>query len=137
MATRKKRVVTDEHKAAMAEGRSQSRLIAPYLEALEAKRPRRGRKRTPESIARRLDGIEQDLAGANPIKRVNLLQERLDLTAERDQLGAEVDLSAHEEAFVANAASYGERKGISYEAWRQLGVPPVVLKRAGISKSAS
>ncbi len=66
---------------------------------------------------------------------MNLLQERLDLTRERDQLGAEVDLSVHEEAFVANAKSYGERKGISYEAWRQLGVPAEVLKRAGITKS--
>ncbi len=36
---------------------------------------------------------------------------------------------------MANAKSYGERKGISYEAWRQLGVPAEVLKRAGITKS--
>ncbi len=136
MATGKKRVVTDTHKAAMAEGRSQSRKLAPYLEALENHRPKRGRKRTAESIDRRLEAIEQELPGANPIKRVNLIQERLDLTRERDQLGAEVDLSVHEEAFVANAKSYGERKGISYEAWRQLGVPADVLKRAGITKSA-
>lgn len=119
----------------MAEGRSQSRSLTPYLEALEAKRPKRGRKRTAESINNRLDVIEGELPGANPVKRVNLLQERLDLTRERDQAEVEVDISAHEEAFVANARSYGERKGISHEAWRQLGVPPDVLKRAGISKS--
>lgn len=135
MATRKKRVVTDDHKAAMAEGRSQSRKLAPYLEALESHRPKRGRKRTPDSITKRLEAIEEELPRANPIKRVNLLQERLNLTRERDTLETEVDLSEPEEAFVANAKSYGERRGITYEAWRQLGVPPEVLKRAGITKS--
>lgn len=137
MATRKKRVVSTEQKAAMAEGRAQSRSLAPYLDALEAYKPRRGRKRTTESIDRRLAAIDQELERANQIKRLSLVQERLDLLNERSNLERDVDLSAHEEAFVANAKSYGERKGISYEAWRQLGVPPSVLRRAGISRSAS
>lgn len=134
MAPRKKRVVSDDQKAAMAEGRAQSRTLAPYLEALETYKPKRGRKRTPESITRRLEAIDRELEKGNQIKRLSLVQERLDLLKERDNLGHEVDLSDHEEAFVANAKSYGDRKGISYEAWRQLGVPPVVLKRAGISR---
>ena len=37
-----------------------------------------------------------------------------------------------ERAFVEAAAPYGERKGISYKAWREVGVPAAVLKRAGI-----
>ncbi|MBW3610826.1 MAG: hypothetical protein KY438_04785 [Actinobacteria bacterium] len=137
MATRKKRVVSDEQKAAMAEGRAQSRALAPYLEALETHRPKRGRKRTPESIDRRLAAIREELRFGKQIKRVALLQERRDLIAERQRLDKKVDLTAYEEAFVANAKSYSERRGITYEAWRELGVPASVLKRAGISRSRS
>ena len=80
MATKKKRkrIVSDDQKSAMAEGRAQSRAISPYLEALEAYRPKRGRKRTPESIDRRLQAIDNELESANQIKRLSLVQERLD-----------------------------------------------------------
>jgi hypothetical protein len=40
-----------------------------------------------------------------------------------------------ESAFVKSARSYSERKGISYAAWRQVGVEPAVLKKAGISRA--
>jgi hypothetical protein len=136
MAPRKKRIVTDEHKAAMAEGRTQSRAISSYLEALDLHRPKRGRKRTTDSIDKRLAAIDAELPTANPIKRLSLIQERLDLASERGSLGASVDLSAYEDEFVAAAGPYSRRKGITYAAWRELGVPPAVLKRAGISRSA-
>jgi hypothetical protein len=137
MAQRKKRSVTDEHKAAMEEGRKQSRAIAAYLEAIENHRPKRGRKRTPESIDRRLTAIDDALESAPAVKRLSLIQERLDLLHERESLETRVDLSGLEEEFVDTAKSYGQRKGISYSAWRQLGVSAAVLKRAGISRAAS
>ncbi len=138
MATKKKkRIVSDDQKSAMAEGRAQSRAISPYLEALESYRPKRGRKRTPESIDRRLQGIDTELESANQIKRLSLIQERLDLLDERRNLGRKVDLSSYEKAFVDNAKPYGERRGISYQAWRQLGVPASVLREAGISRSGN
>jgi hypothetical protein len=134
MSPRGKGSVTDEHKAAMAEGRNQSRAISSYLEALDQHRPKRGRKRTPESIDKQLADIDARLATANAITRLGLVQQRLDLQREKEALGATVDLSAHEDAFVAAAKPYSERKGISYEAWRELGVPAPVLKRAGITR---
>jgi hypothetical protein len=137
MAQRKKRTVTDSHKAAMAQGRTESRAISAYLEALESHRPKRGRKRTPESIDRRLATIDATLESASPVKRLSLIQERLDLLHERESLGATVDLSGLEEDFVSTARSYGERKGISYAAWRELGVSAPILKRAGITRSSS
>ena len=137
MAQRKKRTVTDSHKAAMAQGRAESRAISVYLEALETHRPKRGRKRTPESIDKRLATIDSSLESASPVKRLSLIQERLDLLHERESLGATVDLSGLEEDFVSTARSYGERKGISYAAWRELGVSAPILKRAGITRSAS
>ena len=36
----------------------------------------------------------------------------------------------------ARAAGYAERKGISYTAFRSVGVPAAVLKAAGISRSS-
>ena len=137
MTPAKKRAVSDEQKAAMAEGRAQSRSIAPYLEALEAHKPKRGRKRTPESIDKRLAAIDRELEDTNQIKRLSLVQERLDLLEERENLQRDVDLSQYEDDFVENAKSYGERKGISYQAWRELGVPAAVLKRAGITRAGS
>jgi hypothetical protein len=58
-ARKTKRTVSDEHKAALAEGRDQGRKVRVYLEALETHRPTRGRKRTPESIQSRLDRIDE------------------------------------------------------------------------------
>ena len=136
MAKPNKRVVTDEHKAAMAQGRTESRAIAAYLEALESNRPKRGRKRTPDSIAKRLVKIEEEIASASSIKKLSLIQERMDLEAEKETLQTNVDLSAFEADFAKAAKGYSERKGISYTAWRELGVPAAVLKQAGIGRGA-
>ena len=137
MATKRARTpMSDEHKAALAEGRNQGRSVRRYLEALEAHKPKRGRKRTTESVQKRLDRIDVELAKADPLKRLQLIQERLDLKAELDTAGAKVDLSGLENEFVSAARAYSERKGISYAAWRELGVEAAVLKRAGISRAS-
>ena len=135
MAQRKKRTVTDEHKAAMAQGRTEGRSVGAYLEALDTHKPKRGRKRTPDSIDKRLTEIDRQLNTASPVKRLSLIQERLDLLTERESMGQTVDLSGLEEGFITAAKAYGDRKGISYAAWRELGVPPNVLKRAGIGRA--
>ena len=135
-APRTRSPMSAEHKAALAEGRNQGRAVRRYLEALELHRPKRGRKRTRESMERRLERIDQELASADPLKRLQLIQERLDLNAELDALGTKVDLSGLESDFVAAASAYSDRKGISYAAWRELGVEPSVLKRAGIGRGA-
>ena len=127
--------MSDEHKAALAEGRNQGRSVRRYLEALDLHRPKRGRKRTRESVQKRLARIDVELATADPLKRLQLIQERLDLNAEREAFDTKVDLSGLEEEFVQAAGAYSARKGISYAAWRELGVEPAVLKRAGISRS--
>lgn len=135
-AKRNRTPMSDEHKAALAEGRNQGRSVRRYLEALDTHRPKRGRKRTPESMQKRLDRIDVELAAADPLKRLQLIQARLDLKAELEAAGEKVDLSGLEQEFVGAAAAYSARKGISYAAWRELGVEPGVLKRAGISRSS-
>lgn len=129
-----KKSMSAEHKAALAEGRAQGRAIRDYLEALETHKPRRGRKRTPDSIRKRLDRIEAELAEADPMKRLTLVQERMDLQGELEALGGGVDLTELEAGFVEHAKEYSARKGISYAAWREIGVSPAVLKAAGIGR---
>lgn len=136
MAQRKKRTMSDDHKKAIAEGRDQSKVVGAYLEALETNKPKRGRKRTPESIDRQLAALDEKLSSANAISRLSIIQDRIDLLAAKDALQHDVDLSTYEEDFVVVAGPYGGRKGISYAAWRELGVPAPVLKRAGIGRSA-
>ncbi|MFN8018688.1 MAG: hypothetical protein U0P45_11255 [Acidimicrobiales bacterium] len=137
MAQKKKtRGMTDEHKAALAEGRAQGRAVRVYLEALEANNPKRGRKRTPDSIKKRLDRVTAELETADPLKRLQLTQEQLDLEAELAAGEQTVDLAALEQDFIASAAGYAKRKGISYSAFRAVGVPPAVLRSAGISRGA-
>ena len=55
MATRtKKTPMSETHKEALAEGRNHARVVGSYLDALEANKPKRGRKRTPDSVKKRL-----------------------------------------------------------------------------------
>ncbi|HKH05499.1 MAG TPA: hypothetical protein VKA65_10080 [Acidimicrobiales bacterium] len=136
-ATRKRTPMSVEHKAALAEGRDQGRAVRRYLEALEANKPKRGRKRSPDSMKKRLAAVEDEIAAADPLKRLHLVQERLDLQASLEASKATVDIEELEKEFVEAAATYSQRKGISYSAWRELGVPSSVLDRAGISRAAT
>ncbi|MBA2752680.1 MAG: hypothetical protein H0U41_10700 [Actinobacteria bacterium] len=134
---RNKSPMSQEHKDALAQGREQGRSVRRYLDALEAHRPKRGRKRTPESIQKRLDDIETKLEAADPLTRLQLRQERRDLQSELEAKSNGVDLVQLEEDFVQAAKAYGERKGITYATWREQGVDPGVLRRAGIRRGAS
>ncbi len=72
---------------------------------------------------------------ADPLKRLQLRQERLDLEAELATSTNKIDLGSLETEFVQSAKPYSSRKGISYFAWREAGVPAATLKAAGISRA--
>ena len=128
--------MTDAHKAALAVGRTESRAVREYLEALRANKPKRGRKRTPDSISKRLAEIEAELPFADAVRSLRLVQDQMDLRSELETIGETVDIAALEAGFVAVARTYGSRNGISYAAWRQVGVEASVLQAAGISRGA-
>jgi hypothetical protein len=86
-AAKSPRPMTDEHKAALAKGREEGRVVRRYLEAL-----------------------------AN---------------------GHSAQAEALEAAFVAVAGPYSARKGLTYAAWRAVGVKPRVLREAGIARHHS
>ena len=123
-----------EHKEALARGREEGRAVRLYLEAIEEQRPRPGRRRTADSITRRLAAVNEKLAGADALTRLHLLQERADLDAELARAGTVDDLADLEAKFLKVARSYGERKAIGYSAWRAAGVDSEVLERAGITR---
>jgi len=137
-ATKTKRsTMTDAHKEALALGRTQGRAVRVYLEALERNRPRRGRKRTADSIRKQLTQIEDKIGSADPLQRLHLMQARRDLTVGLEKESGPVDdMPALEKEFIVAAREYGDRKGILYSTWREAGVPPAVLEKAGIRRGS-
>jgi hypothetical protein len=127
--------MSDDHKAALAKGRAEGRIVRDYLEGLRATKPKRGRKRTPETIQNRLEKIETELASASPLDELLLIQERRDLHNELEAMSETIDMTALEAAFVGVARSYSQSKQISYQSWRDVGVEASVLKEAKINRS--
>tara|TARA_B110000908_G_C10175030_1_gene412813 strand:+ start:237 stop:653 length:417 start_codon:yes stop_codon:yes gene_type:complete len=126
--------MTAEHKAALAKGRVEGRVVREYLEGLRATKPKRGRKRTAETVATRLETIDAELESASPIDELLLVQERRDLRSELESMSDIIDMKQLEAEFVALAKSYSQSKQISYQSWRDVGVEASVLKAAGISR---
>lgn len=108
-----------------------------YLSAVEMARPGRGTKRTSDAIGNRITKVDEMLVSADPLSRVHLTQERIELHAEyvRVTNGSSPDRSQLEQDFIRVARSYGDRNGITYAAWRQCGVDAEVLERAGLHKA--
>jgi hypothetical protein len=121
------------HMAALAQGRVESRIIRTYLDVLEANRPKRGRKRTIESITRRLGVIRKETVLADTVTKLRLTQERMDLERELKVKKANADIGKLESQFVKVVRAYSTRNGITYTAWRETGVSAQTLKRTIIS----
>jgi hypothetical protein len=126
--------MTDEHKAALAQGRREARAVKTFLKAIESRRP--GRPVTKESLEKRVASLDERIREeADPVKRLDLVQERLDANESLKQVEARHDFDDLEQAFVDVAKEYSERKGISYTAWREIGVPAATLKKAGVPRT--
>jgi hypothetical protein len=125
-----RRTMSDEHKQAIADARRQNQAVRDYLNALTTAKPA-GRRpsTTPEQLQEQVD------AESDPVKRLELIQRRLDI---EDRLASKQDLpdlETLEAEFVAVAADYASRKGITYTAFRELGVPASALKQAGVPRT--
>lgn len=122
--------------AAAKEGRAQllaeRRAVRNYLVAVTAPVPTVSR----ESLADRHEKAAAAVAtAADPVRKLEAIQRRLDIEA---KLALHEDVPAvadAEPAFLEVAAAFGRRKGISYAAWREVGVPAATLKRAGITRA--
>lgn len=126
--------MSDDHKAALARGRAEARAIKRYLEALGNRRP--GRPVTASSLKDRIAKLEQQIEEeTDALRRVELVQKRIDNEASLKTLGDGADMAELERDFVAHAKAYSERKGIGYQAWREAGVSAAALKAAGIPQT--
>lgn len=126
--------MSEEHKAALAQGRKEARAIKAYLRALDAKKP--GRPVTRESLESRLVTVKEKIDIADdPLKKLDLIQSKLNIEDALSDLDEVVNMEALEAGFVENARSYSERKDVSYTAWREYGVPAATLKSAGIAET--
>ena len=121
-----------EHKEKLAKGRADARAVKAYLTYLEENKPKRGRRRTEETVTNRLEAIDSELAEANPLTRLNLVQEQIDLQLELERLQNAIDATDLRQQFVEAAARYASAKGITREAFRTVGVDAATLTEAGI-----
>ncbi len=126
--------MSNEHKAALARGRKEARAIKAYLKALESRKP--GRPVSKDSLSKRLEKVNEKLeATDNPLETVDLIQSKLDIEKALGDLENAQDMEMLQSWFVDHVASYSERKGVSYTAWREFGVPASVLREAGIKET--
>lgn len=129
------RQMSDEHKQALARGRQEGRAVRDYLAAIEHER-RPGRRVDKGTVEARIGEVQARIdEEPDPAKRVEMIQRRLDLEEQLIAMQDEPDLEALEVAFIEAAGGYSERKGISYAAWREAGVPAAALKAAGIKRT--
>lgn len=126
--------MSEEHKAALAQGRREGRAVKQYLKMVGSRRP--GRPVTKESLEKRVASLNEKIeAEDDPLKKLELIQNRLDAEDQMAEIADAVDADAVKKEFVEVAKSYSERKGITYTAWRESGVSAQVLKEAGIPRT--
>lgn len=126
--------MSQEHKAALAQGRKEARAIKAYLNALTSRRP--GRPVSKDSLTKRLERVGERLkATEDPLERVDLIQSRLDIEKALSEMRSSNDLATLEKDFKKYVAAYSERKGVTYSAWRESGVPAKVLREAGVKET--
>jgi hypothetical protein len=124
-----------EHKAQLARGREEARVVRAYLDTIDTGPKRPGRRRTPESLAKQIAQVNERLRGARGLDKLNLLKDRRDLESARANLVPTSDQGALERDFVRVARRYGERRGIDYSIWREAGVPAAVLTKARVPRT--
>ena len=125
--------LSPEVKQARAAARAETRAVRKYLEGLQATASRRGRRKSPqqelESVQAQLD-VESD-----QIQKLALVQRRIDAERRLSEAADPIDIEALESEFAKVARSYSDRKGISYKAWREMGVAAAVLGKSGIART--
>ncbi len=130
-----RRGMSDQHKEALARGRRQGKAVRDYLEALQRER-RPGRPVDRRSLERQIQRVQSQIdQETNAARRVELIQKRLDLETRLAELEEQPDMEALERDFRDAVSDYSERKGITYTAWREAGVPASVLREAGVART--
>lgn len=130
--------MSDSHKANLAKGREEGRIVTEYLDAIDAHKPKRGRRVTRETMEARLKTlIEQTIPQATGAKRLEAIKDRIDLENALSQTEDTNQIDELQKKFVEVAKSYADRKGYTAEVFREAGVPASVLKEAGVGRKSA
>jgi hypothetical protein len=130
------RKLSAAHKRALAEGRTMSATVDRYLSAVNTPK-RRGRKVSKPALEQRLAVARTKARSATGVEKVLAAQDVRDLQLRIASMSvaSSDDIKSLEAAFVKIAKRFGENRGIGYGAWRDAGVPAVVLKKAGVART--
>jgi hypothetical protein len=130
------RKLSAAHKRALAEGRTMSATVDRYLSAVNTPK-RRGRKVSKAALEQRLAVARTKARSATGVEKVLAAQDVRDLQLRIANMSVATggDIKSLEAAFVKIAKRFGENRGIGYGAWRDAGVPAVVLKKAGVART--
>lgn len=116
----------------MLHGVAQAKTLQAYIDALTDAPTT---KWTPETLKKQLEGVEENLAAANSaLQKLTLIQRKLDIEKQLGILCGVQSFEQIEQAFVDIGLDLATRKGITYEAFRLIGIPAGVLERAGIKR---
>lgn len=128
--------LSPSHKKALAEGRTMSATVDRYLHVVNTPK-RRGRKISQAALLQRLVTAQDTAKHGSGVEKLLAAQEARDLTARLENLTKNNGSGAKEaeQAFIRIAKTFGENRGIGYGAWRDAGVPAVVLKKAGVRRT--
>jgi len=130
------RTLSAAHKRALAEGRTMSATVDRYLSAVNTTK-QRGRKVSKATLTQRLAAARERAKSTTGVEKVLAAQEVRDLQNKLASMNAAsgTDVKSLEAEFVRIAKKFGENRGIGYGAWRDAGVPAVVLKKAGVART--
>ena len=114
------------------ERRLQAQTITAYLEALRAPKPTTSR----ETLLKRMEKAEKALIAAEEkglwLKAMDVMERLAKHQQTLNELDRQGSIEDLERRFIEVAKDYSDRKGLSYETWRYMEVPPKVLQAAGI-----
>ena len=130
------RKLSAAHKQALAEGRTMSAVVDRYLSAVNTPK-RRGRKVSKAALVQRLAEARTKAKASTGVDKVLAAQDVRDLEIRIANMDSATggDIKSLESAFVKIAKRFGENRGIGYGAWRDAGVPAVVLKKDGVART--
>ena len=109
-----------------AQLRLETQAVQAYLKAINE-----GTVMDPEVLKRKREKLTAQILAA--AEKGNYVKQ-LEWIEQRKKLEDLPDTSELMDKFIKVAASFGERKGITYPTWREVGVPAGVLASAGITR---
>jgi hypothetical protein len=94
-----------------------------------------GKYNDPAKVDAAIEVLREKAKNEGPgVKRILLVQRIHNLVSANERLRAMQNGSNPEKQFIEIAAEWSIQNGVDYAAWRDAGVPPRVLKAAGINR---